>query len=276
MDIVALSLRELPDVATLWSQADNFANLTKSNRGIPCPFVMSVHFKCEPKERSKMKALRKSSDYEKKARSSYAKLIPSIGQAAADWKKIYDDLSTDSIQLCKVYYSCLLFTNSADRRKHISHAMAAFRANGIDLYSIKYQQLQSYLAMMPFVVEQGLWQDLGLLGRLDKMTTWNLTNLLPLVADYKGSQNGQGVLAPTFRHQAACIDNFSASLDNYNVCITATPGSGKSVLSQSIIASVLADGGKVWVIDLGESYKKLCETLGGTYLNASNLKLNPF
>jgi conjugal transfer ATP-binding protein TraC len=48
------------------------------------------------------------------------------------------------------------------------------------------------------------------------------------------------------------------------------------VLAQSIIASVLADSGKVWVIDLGQSYKKFCETMGGTYLDASNLKLNPF
>lgn len=275
-EIVALSLQELPDVATLWSQADNFANILKPNLGIPCPFVISVHFKCEPQEKSKLKALRKASSYERKANSSYAKLIPGTTQAAADWKKIREDLAAESIQLCKIYYNCVLFTNANARREHVSQAIAAFRVNGLDLYNIKYQQFQSYLALLPFTVEQGLWHDLQLLGRLNTMTTWNLTNLLPLVADYKGTQNGQGVLAPTFRHQAAFIDNFDLARDNYNVCVTATSGSGKSVLSQSMIAAVLADGGKVWVIDLGQSYKKFCETLGGTYLDVANLKLNPF
>ena len=274
--IIALSLKELPDEIMLWAQADHFSNILKPNIGIPCPFVMSVHFKCEPKEKSKLKAFQKANGYEKKAHSPYAKLIPGTVQTAADWKKIRDDLSTDSIQLCKVYYNCILFTDETHRREHVSQTLAAFRINGLDLYLIKYQQLQSYLALMPFVVEQGLWHDLSMLGRLNTMSTWNLTNLLPLVAEYKGAQNGQGVLAPTFRHQAACIDHFSPLLDNYNVCVTATSGSGKSVLSQSIIASVLADGGKVWVIDLGQSYKKFCETLGGTYLDAANLRLNPF
>lgn len=275
-EIVALSLKELPDEVALWSQADNFSNTFKPNVGIPCPFVISVHFKCEPKEKSKLKAFRKANGYEKKANSPYVKLIPGTVQAAQDWKKIRDDLATDSIQLCKVYYNCVLFTNEQHRREHVSQTLATFRINGLDLYSIKYQQLQSYLALMPFVLEQGLWHDLSLLRRLNTMTTWNLTNMLPLVAEYKGSQSGQGVLAPTFRHQAACIDNFNPSLDNFNICVTATTGSGKSVLSQNKITAVLSDGGKVWVIDLGESYKKFCETLGGTYLNASNLRLNPF
>ena len=275
-EIVSLSLRELPDEIALWAQADNFANIFKPNIGIPCSFVISIHFKCEPQDKSKMRSFRKANGYEKKANSPYAKLIPGTAQAAADWKKIRDELSTDTIQLCKVYYNCVLFTDSSHRREHVSQTLAAFRINGMDLYSIKYQQLQSYLAMMPFVAEQGLWHDLSILGRLNTMTTWNLANMLPLVAEYKGHQDGQGVIAPTFRHQAACIDNFSPSLDNYNVCITATSGSGKSVLSQSMIASVLADGGKAWVIDLGQSYKKFCETLDGAYLDASNLRLNPF
>ncbi|MEO1942990.1 MAG: TraC family protein, partial [Candidatus Thioglobus sp.] len=274
--IVALSLKELPDEVTLWSQADHFANIFKPNMCIPCPFVISVHFKCEPQERSKLKAFRKASGYEKKANSPYAKLIPGTVQAAEDWKKIRDDLAGDGVKLCKVYYNCVLFTDSENRREHLSKAIASFRVNGLDLYSIKYQQLQSYLAIMPFVVEQGLWQDLSMLGRLNTMTTWNLTNMLPLVAEYKGGQDNCGVLAPTFRHQASCIDNFNSSLDNYNACICATSGSGKSVLAQAIIASVLADSGKVWVIDLGQSYKKFCETLGGTYMDASNLRLNPF
>ena len=273
---VALALKSLPDEIALWSQPNHFANIFRANIGIACPFVISVHVKLAAKEKSKLKAFRKASSYEKKANSPYAKLIPGTVDAARDWKKIRDDLASDAVQLCQAHYSCVLFTDAAHQREHTSQALAAFRLNGMELYPVRYQQLPSYLAVLPFVLAEGLWQDFQWLGRLNTMTTWNLTNLLPLVADYQGFANSRGVLAPTFRYQMACIDTFHPSLDNYNVCVTATSGSGKSVLSQSVIASVLADGGKAWVIDLGQSYKKFCELLGGTYLDLSNLKLNPF
>lgn len=274
--VVSLSLKQLPEELALWMQADNFSNIFKPNQGIECPFVINVHFKCEPQERSKLKAYKKASGYEKKANSAYSKLIPGTIQAAQDWKKIRDDLLNDEIKLCKVYFNCLLFTNDKKQKEHVSSAISAYRLNGIDLYPIKYQQLQSYLSVLPFSLDQGLWFDLSVLGRLNTMTTWNLANMLPLVAEFKGSQHMSGVFAPTFRHQATAFDIFDATLDNYNACICATSGSGKSVLSQAIMTSVLAQGGCAWVIDLGQSYKKFCETLGGTYMDVSNLKLNPF
>ena len=274
--IVSLSLKQLPDELALWAQADNFSNIFKPNQGINCPFVISVHFKCEPQERSKLKAYKKASGYEKKANSPYAKLIPGTVQAAQDWKKIRENLSSNETKLCKAYFNCVLFTDEKNQREHVSSAISAFRLNNFDLYPVRYQHLQSFLSMLPFVVEQGMWLDLSMLGRLNTMTTWNLSNMLPLVAEYKGTQQNNGLFAPTFRHQAALIDLFDPSIDNYNACICATPGSGKSVLSQAIITSVLADGGQAWVIDLGQSYKKFCETINGTYMYISNLKLNPF
>lgn len=274
--IVSLSLKQLPEELALWTQADNFSNIFKPNHGINCPFVISVHFKCEPQERSKLKAFKKASGYEKKANSPYAKLIPGTVQAAADWKKIRDDLSTNETKLCKAYFNCVLFTDDNNKRDHVSNAISAFRLNGFDLYPVKFQQLQSYISMLPFVVEQGLWFDLSTLGRLNTMTTWNLSNMIPLVAEYKGSGRPSGIFAPTFRHQATVIDIFDPNLDNYNACICATSGSGKSVLSQALITSVLSDGGQAWVIDLGESYKKFCKTINGTYMDVDNLQLNPF
>lgn len=274
--IVSLSLKQLPEELALWTQADNFSNIFKPNHGINCPFVISVHFKCEPQERSKLKAFKKASGYEKKANSPYAKLIPGTVQAAIDWKKIRDDLSTNETKLCKAYFNCVLFSDENNKRDHVSNAISAFRLNGFDLYPVRFQQLQSYISMLPFVVEQGLWFDLSTLGRLNTMTTWNLSNMIPLVAEYKGSGRRTGIFAPTFRHQATVIDIFDPNLDNYNACICATSGSGKSVLSQALITSILSDGGQAWVIDLGESYKKFCKTINGTYMDVDNLQLNPF
>jgi len=40
--------------------------------------------------------------------------------------------------------------------------------------------------------------------------------------------------------------------------------------------NVLFNGGDIFIIDVGGSYRKLCEALGGTYLEYSNLAMNPF
>jgi conjugal transfer ATP-binding protein TraC len=100
---------------------------------------------------------------------------------------------------------------------------------------------------------------------------------MPLIADFKGSP--QGMLLPTYRHQLAYVDTFDNKhlpITNFNFVTVGSTGSGKSLLNQWRLLSGLAQGEKIFVIDLGESYKHLCELVGGTYLNASNITLNPF
>lgn len=43
-----------------------------------------------------------------------------------------------------------------------------------------------------------------------------------------------------------------------------------------MMLNVLFNGGDVFVVDIGGSYKKLCEVLGGVYLEYENLAMNPF
>jgi conjugal transfer ATP-binding protein TraC len=66
---------------------------------------------------------------------------------------------------------------------------------------------------------------------------------------------------------------------NYNLCIAAQSGSGKSFLVNEILVSYLAKGATCYVIDVGRSYEKLCSFLGGTFLSFginSDVSLNPF
>ncbi|MEZ9922348.1 type IV secretion system protein TraC, partial [Vibrio breoganii] len=60
------------------------------------------------------------------------------------------------------------------------------------------------------------------------------------------------------------VDLFD-SKTNYNLNIYAQSGSGKSFLSNEIIRAYLSTGNKAWAIDAGESYKKLSQSLGGTF-----------
>lgn len=63
---------------------------------------------------------------------------------------------------------------------------------------------------------------------------------------------------------------------NFNIAVAATSGAGKSFLVQNILSYVLSTKGRCFVIDLGHSYRKFCEIVGGTYLEYHSLRLNPF
>ena len=274
--VINLSLTTLPDEFALWMSADNFNNVFRASQGIACPFILSWHFKLMPQAQAKGLANRKYLDRDKKAHSPFARLIPGTVKAAAEWKKIRDDLATDDIRLVKSFTNVVLFSREDHYKQDQSAAITCFRLNGMELGNIHYQQLPSYLATLPFMVSEGLWSDLGVMGRLKKLTSWNMANLLPVVADYKCSQHG--LIVPTFRGQWACLYPLDQQLpvDNYNVAVAASSGAGKSFLIQALMMQTLARKGKVWVIDMGESYKKFCHTVGGTYLTVENLQLNPF
>ena len=100
---------------------------------------------------------------------------------------------------------------------------------------------------------------------------------MPVIAEWKGSLKPT-VLLTTMRGEVGGFDLFKSAM-NFNGVLIAASGSGKSFVTQRIIVDYLAEGAKIWVIDSGYSYKKLCAAQGGTFMEftpASDICLNPF
>ena len=75
------------------------------------------------------------------------------------------------------------------------------------------------------------------------------------------------------------IDLWHGSLENKNICAVAPSGSGKSFLVNYITHQEYYQGVHVVCIDIGGSYKRNCQSLGGAYIEYSlenPIKLNPF
>jgi len=85
--------------------------------------------------------------------------------------------------------------------------------------------------------------------------------LLPLFADWPGT--GTPTLNFVSRNGQLINVSLFDSGYNYNCCIAAQSGSGKSFLTNEIIVSYLTEGARIWVIDVGRSYQNLAETLDG-------------
>lgn len=116
------------------------------------------------------------------------------------------------------------------------------------------------------------------LERGRKMKTNNLADFLPVY----GPREGDLVPAVLFRNRMGGLvrfNPFDPSLPNYNALVTGSSGAGKSFLNNCILLQELQQNLRVFIIDIGGSYKKLTETLNGQYLemNLSNgYKINPF
>ncbi|STX84877.1 type-IV secretion system protein TraC [Legionella donaldsonii] len=273
--ISILTIDKLPPEFHLWSNLNNSSNIFEPEQSICCNHLISVIYSIDEPLKAQTRANRKTRDLDKKAKSDYALRVAGTEEQARDWRYFRDDLVSQKTGAVKMLYNLLLFSRPQEKERDIESARSAFRYNGIKLGLPKNLQLPYFLVSMPFLYTGNLQKDFSLPTMMWPISSWNATQYMPILADWAGL--GSGVLLPTMRDQFACIDPFSDRFGtNYNIAVTGTSGGGKSFFIQMLMLNVLFNGGDIFIIDIGGSYRKLCEALGGTYLEYSNLAMNPF
>lgn len=94
-----------------------------------------------------------------------------------------------------------------------------------------------------------------------------LATLLPMIHLPDGFDAKPAAL---FQSRYGTLYNFDThdmtGLNNYNMMIAGSSGSGKSVCTNLILLQKMATGARCVGIDIGASYQKLCHVLGGNYL----------
>ena len=276
--IVNMQLSKNPTRFALWQGADNLQNLRFPDLGIPCPFMLTFTVELEEQTSSQGEANRKYFDLQKKANSAYAQLFPQTKRAAEEWSRLREQLGTNETALCRYYLNLTLFTPDSDQES-LSCELAAvnvFRKNELEMTTIQFQQMRNWLAGFPFVMQEGMWDDMKMTGATLRGKSMNAVNLMPVVGERQLSYRGMPL--PTYRNQVAFFDMFGEEngSTNFNIAVTGTSGAGKSFLTQGILRDVLNAGGFAWVIDMGDSYKNYCHQAGGVYLDGAALRFNPF
>lgn len=109
-----------------------------------------------------------------------------------------------------------------------------------------------------------------------KLFSEQLTQYLPLEADWKGVN--PNLLLFARRAQLAGLDVF-VSNGSFNGYVIAGSGSGKSVFLNMLAFLSYARDNMVFVMDIGGSFKKQCEVVGGQYIEPDKENpqcMNPF
>jgi conjugal transfer ATP-binding protein TraC len=122
--------------------------------------------------------------------------------------------------------------------------------------------------------------DSGIKGlfRFQTKAVSHAVQFLPVIGEWQGTGTSATSIMVSPRGHPVLFGLYD-SPTNYNFNLIAESGAGKSFATQSFIADFLAEGARVWVIDKGYSYKKLCAAVGGEYIqfsDESGLCLNPF
>lgn len=261
----------------LWQTPDLFANLLRPEQGIPCPFLISFTIRGVNQEKMKTRAKSRAKSLQANNNAIQAFINPSIQEEAAEWRLVHEEASKGELHLLPTFYNIVLYTTAEKEREQVAKTIASFRQMGFTLIQSRCKQWLRFLGSLPFILTDGLFSSLELLGLTKQLSHMNIANLLPVVSDFKGAS--QGLILPTYRHQLFYLDGFDdrrLPITNFNRLTVASSGSGKSFFEQAQILDGLSRGQQVFVIDLGGSYKHLCELVGGSYIDAASLTLNPF
>lgn len=159
------------------------------------------------------------------------------------------------------------------------------RQLGGDWHALTGLHTLGLMAGLPLTCGPLLLKDMQKTGIVERRTAATATAGAPIVLDWQGTGVRADRSRPTplvtligRRGEIMPVDPFANPNGGYSIGIVGSPGSGKSVLMNEMVTAALLRGGIVWVIDIGHSYRKICDFLDGEYLTFSETDiwdLNP-
>lgn len=272
-----LSVKNYPEEFPLWGMSGLVGDAFQGNLQFQCPFLFTLGVHLPDLESAKagaqMKAARATHDSE----TPMAKFLPDFALKKRDWDVVMHALA-EGHSMVKLYHQIVLFTPKGRGVQAEQAARAVLRSKNWEPCSDRFMQIQGLLSALPMSLSREMWADLKRMERFSTKTTGNAMQMAPLLADWKGTGTPTLMLYSR-RGQVMHFDLFDNQEGNYNVAVAAASGSGKSFLLNEITMSYLGIGGRVWIIDVGRSYEKLCRMLGGEFIEfttEAHICINPF
>lgn len=272
--VKVLSPKKLPGKVYFGHAASFLGDLWHGVRGIRenCLLVATLYFPDHESTKGTLTTKRQWA-----VRQAFGPMLKWVPQLAAK-KQAYDVLFQaleDGDRVLRLNFSLVLFADSEEASvAAVSNATSYFSELGFRLLEDRFFALPLFLNALPFGADRNV---IGDTFRYKTMGTRHAIPLLPIFGDWKGT--GTPMLQFVSRNGQLMNVSLYDSNSNYNCCIAAQSGSGKSFLTNEIISAYLSAGGRVWVIDVGRSYEKLCRMYNGDFIHfgdGSDISLNPF
>ncbi len=271
------TIKSFPERFALWQMGSLIGDLMQPALQYSAPFLLTMGVQILDPNATKAAVTANHVRATQNAQSKMANVMPDVGKKLQDWAAAAQAIDAGG-GLVSMYHQLAIF--SAPHKAAAAHeaANAIWRGRGLQLNADIYMHRQALLASLPMTLSERLHKDLVKMRRVSRKTMANAIHLAPLIAEWRGTRTPALVFGGR-RGQLMTLDLFDNDLGNYNFAIIGAPGSGKSVLMNEMAWSYRAVGAKVWMLDLGRSFEKLCRKAKGTYIEFRpdvDICLNPF
>lgn len=271
------SVKSYPEHCALWQMGALIGDLMQPALQYTAPFLITLGVHVLDPNATRTVVTANHVRAAQNAKSRMADVMPDVKKKLDDWSAAADALDTGSA-LVSLYHQLAIFTSPQQATTAHEAANAVWRARGFTLNVDAYMHRQALLASLPMTLTPRFHRDLAKFRRVTRKTMANAVHMAPLIAEWRGTRTPALVFGGR-RGQLMSLDLFDNDLGNYSAAMIGAPGSGKSVLMNEMAWSYRAIDAKVWMLDLGRSFEKLCRKAKGTYIEFrpdADICLNPF
>lgn len=255
-----------PDKMSLFQMSEKFYDFLgeRVSPAVPCPFFISLTLFYENREKIKnsVNETVKWNLWQTQSLGSAARFFPNILDRARESEIINNLLNDGEAPIYGSWMCCIMDSDILKVNEFGELLKKNFLRDNWILQEESLIQHLIFLAHLPMNFEPYILVDFS--KRMNTLFTGNAAAITPIVTGEKGS--GMPILSYVDRGgQISGMDIFS-STTNYNFVVIGTSGSGKSFTMSDFFTNYLMAGAKIRVIDVGRSYRSLCDLVGGQYI----------
>lgn len=271
-------IRELPSEFSLLQSINLFGDDTKSSMGIPARFIISYSVANNINKTGQMTINARGKRVIQSANKWYSHGNRDLKREAAEWQELSDRAGNLGERFLNEHWQIMITSTAATIELVSQNLISLYNSNNFRLAVSQNLQLPALLSILP--MQQSLmWRALDRFKLTRLILSTEATARLPIHAEWKGVPKS-GVLLHARRGQLFNFNPFyKISGGNYNICIFAPSGGGKSVFLQELAVSLIAQNTRLFILDIGQSFANICDLLGGEIIQFGRqapFSLNPF
>ena len=260
-----VSLKMLPD--------QTFASMARTLRELPfgSRLFLSIHVPNQQKELGSLQTQRRLAFSMARGKQTGVSDLDSEAKLE-DLERLLNEMIAQGEKIFHMSFNVLLRSSSEeDLRQQVSETLMKMRSlSGAE-------GMEETLACFDIFCELSL-PNARATERAKRVKTSNLADFIPLYGPWGGHEK-PSILLKSYEGSLVSFDPFSPSLANFNQIVTGGSGSGKSFLTNCLMLQMLKENPKVFIVDIGGSYRKLTHHLSGQNIPLSldeKISLNPF
>ena len=272
-----LQVQEYPETFSLQQMIELLGSGGRDSLALSGRFMISLSVSTNITKSKQDSILASGMNVVQSSEKFYARHDLGLKKEATEWMEIIDAVKNGA----RILDACftIMITSTTNEISNLKNTIISlYNMHNWKISVAKNIQLIGLLSMLP--MQFYYYFDACKFFKLTtKRLSTEMISMLPLHAEWKGMP-ASGVLLIGRRGQIFNWNPFCRmGGGNYNVVVFGPSGSGKSVFLQELSVSMLSQGVKVFILDIGQSFKNICSILGGEIIQFSSnmtMSLNPF